>query len=59
MPLLQEIVPSMEVISLLREALKQLDQPFLWVIVGKYNSTQVHSDRMPCWACFYCAIMHH
>ena len=28
----------MEEISLLREALKQLDQPFLVVIVGEFNS---------------------
>ena len=34
----QEVVPGMEEISLLREALKQLDQPFLVVIVGEFNS---------------------
>jgi ribosome biogenesis GTPase A len=35
---MQEVVPSMEEISLLKEALKQLDQPFLVVIVGEFNS---------------------
>lgn len=34
----QEVVPSMEEISLLREALNQLDQPFLVVTVGEFNS---------------------
>ena len=35
---MQDVTPSMEEISLLREALKQLDQPFLVVIVGEFNS---------------------
>ena len=38
LPDVQEVVPGMEEISLLREALKQLDQPFLVVIVGEFNS---------------------
>ena len=38
LPDLQEVVPGMEEMSLLREALKQLDQPFLVVIVGEFNS---------------------
>ena len=35
---MQDVTPSMEEISLLREALKQLDQPFLVVVVGEFNS---------------------
>ena len=38
MPLLQEVVSSMEEIPLLKEALKQPDHPFLVVIVGESNS---------------------
>lgn len=34
----QEVVPSMEEAGLLRDALKQLDQPFLVVVVGEFNS---------------------
>lgn len=37
-PLAQEVVPSMEEVGLLRDALKQLDQPFLMVVVGEFNS---------------------
>ncbi|EIE21598.1 hypothetical protein COCSUDRAFT_30102 [Coccomyxa subellipsoidea C-169] len=36
--LVQEVVPSMEEVGLLRDALKQLDQPFLMVVVGEFNS---------------------
>lgn len=34
----QEVVPGMEEVGLLRDALKQLDQPFLMVVVGEFNS---------------------
>lgn len=34
----QEVVPSLEEVGLLRDALKQLDQPFLVVVVGEFNS---------------------
>ncbi|CAL8469427.1 g8968 [Coccomyxa elongata] len=36
--LLEEVVPSLEEVGLLRDALKQLDQPFLVVVVGEFNS---------------------
>ncbi|BDA44834.1 probable transmembrane GTPase FZO-like, chloroplastic [Coccomyxa sp. Obi] len=36
--LLEEVVPSLEEVGLLRDALKQLDQPFLMVVVGEFNS---------------------
>ncbi|KAK9834814.1 hypothetical protein WJX81_000733 [Elliptochloris bilobata] len=36
--LLQEVVPSMEETGLLSDALKQLDEPFLVVVVGEFNS---------------------
>ncbi len=31
-------MPSLEEVGLLRDALKQLDQPFLVVVVGEFNS---------------------
>ena len=34
----QEVVPGMEEAGLLADALKQLDQPFLVVVVGEFNS---------------------
>ena len=34
----QEVVPGMEEAGLLRDALAQLDQPFLVVVVGEFNS---------------------
>lgn len=35
---MQEVVPRLEEVGLLRDALKQLDQPFLVVVVGEFNS---------------------
>ncbi len=37
-PAAQEVVPSMEEAGLLADALKQLDEPFLVVVVGEFNS---------------------
>ena len=34
----QEVVPGMEEAGLLADALKQLDEPFLVVVVGEFNS---------------------
>ena len=38
LPSVQEAVPEMEELSLLTDAIKQLDELFLLVVVGEFNS---------------------
>ena len=44
-PPLQVVVPDLSELQLLRDALKQLDDLFLVVVVGEFNSGEDHAEK--------------